>query len=120
MIIAGFGFRAEATMDSLLNAYQHLGGDADAIAVPEDKAGALCFAQLSAKLGLPVYKISSETMKNTVTPTQAARVIEKRGTGSVAEACALAAAGPEGRLMAKRYISADRMATCALAQGDDA
>ena len=35
--------------------------------------------------------------------------------GSVAEAAALAAAGPGARLLAPRMISADRMASCALA-----
>lgn len=115
MIIAGFGFRAEATAQSLKDAYEKLGGGADAIAVPDDKAGALCFKQLAAALDLPVHKISAEAMQSVETQTQAARVIEKRGTGSVAEACALVAAGAEGRLIAARHISEDRMATCALA-----
>lgn len=115
MIIAGFGFRAEATARSLKDAYDKLGGGADAIAVPDDKAGALCFKQLAADLDLPVHKISAETMQSVKTQTQAKRVIEKRGTGSVAEACALVAAGAEGRLIAARHISEDRMATCALA-----
>jgi cobalt-precorrin 5A hydrolase len=83
--------------------------------VPDDKAGALCFKQLAADLELPVHKISAQTMQSVETQTQAKRVIEKRGTGSVAEACALVAAGPEGRLIAALHISEDRMATCALA-----
>lgn len=117
MIIAGFGFRADATAQSLKDAYDRLGGGADAIAVPDDKAGALCFKQLAAQLDLPVHKISAEAMQAVKTQTQAKRVIEKRGTGSVAEACALVAAGAEGRLIAARHISEDRMATCALAEG---
>jgi cobalt-precorrin 5A hydrolase len=120
MIVAGFGFRAGATKDSLKNAYNRLGGDADLLAVPHDKAGALCIRQLAAELDLKVLSIDAEAMLAIETPTQAARVIEKRGTGSVAEACALAAAGAEGRLMAQRHISEDRMATCALAIKDDA
>ncbi len=117
MIIAGFGFRAEATKASLKSAYDKLGGGAGAIAVPDDKAGALCLKQLAAELDLPVLKVSAEVMQAMETPTQAKRVIEKRGTGSVAEACALAAAGPEARLIAARHVSEDRMATCALAEG---
>jgi cobalt-precorrin 5A hydrolase len=120
MIIAGFGFRGGATKDSLKNVYEKLGGGADALAAPSDKAGALCLRQLAAELELPVIRIDAETMQAVATPTQAPRVIEKRGTGSVAEACALAAAGAEGRLMAHRHISEDRMATCALATKDDA
>jgi len=116
MIIAGFGFRGEATRASLQDAYDKLGGGAEAIAVPDDKAGALCLKQLAATLDLPVIRISSEDMPSIDTPPPAKRVIEKRGTGSVAEACALAAAGPEARLIAARHISEDRMATCALAE----
>lgn len=119
MIVAGFGFRAGATKNSLKNAYDRLGGGADAFAAPHDKAGALCLRQLAAELGLTVIAIDAETMQAIETPTQAQRVIEKRGTGSVAEACALAAAGAEGRLMAQRHISEDRMATCALAIKDE-
>ncbi|UZD91530.1 cobalamin biosynthesis protein [Cognatishimia activa] len=115
MIIAGFGFRAEATARSLKDAYDKLGGGADAIAVPDDKAGALCFKQLAAELDLPVHRISADAMQSVKTQTQAQKVIEKRGTGSVAEACALVATGAEGRLIAARHISEDRMATCALA-----
>ncbi len=116
MIIAGFGFREDASAASLRDAYDRLGGDADAIAVLDDKAGALCFKQLAEKLGLPVFVVTMEEMQAVETATQSAKVQEKRGTGSVAEACALAAAGSDGRLMAKRHISEDRMATCALAQ----
>ncbi|MDC0736668.1 cobalamin biosynthesis protein [Cognatishimia sp. SS12] len=116
MIIAGFGFRQEATASSLRDAYQRLGGDADAIAVLDDKAGALCFKQLAETLGLPVHLVTLADMQAMTTATQSAKVQEKRGTGSVAEACALAAAGAGARLMAKRHISGDRLATCALAQ----
>lgn len=118
MIIAGFGFRSGATAKSLKDAYEKLGGGADAIAVPDDKAGALCFKQLAADLDVPVHKISAEAMQSVQTQTQAKRVIEKRGTGSVAEACALVTAGSEGRLIAARHISEDRMATCALAMSE--
>ena len=118
MIIAGFGFRAGATKESLKNAYDRLGGGADAFAVPKDKAGALCIRQLAAEEDVRVIAIDPEVMESIETPTQAPRVIEKRGTGSVAEACALAAVGAEGRMMAHRHISEDRLATCALAIKD--
>lgn len=118
MMVAGFGFRDAATVESLRDAYERLGGGAELLAVPEDKAGALCIRQLAAELQLPIKAITGETLQRTETPTQAPRVIEKRGTGSVAEACALAAAGAESRLIATRHISSDRMATCALAVKD--
>ncbi len=115
MKVAGFGYRGAATADSLLMAYQAAGGRADALAVPEDKADAPCLVAFAAKVGLPVQPVAAEVLESIATPTQAPRVIEKRGTGSVAEACALAVAGPESRLIATRVISEDRMATCAIA-----
>lgn len=120
MIVAGFGFRADATKASLLDAYERLGGGADAIAVPYDKAGALCIRQLAADLDLKIHSVEADTMVGIETPTQAPRVIKERGTGSVAEACALAIAGPDGRLLAQRHISGDRLATCAIAIKENA
>jgi cobalt-precorrin 5A hydrolase len=52
------------------------------------------------------------------TPTQSQLVSEKFGTGSIAEAAALAAAGPRARLIATRVVSRDRTATAAIAEGD--
>jgi cobalt-precorrin 5A hydrolase len=54
------------------------------------------------------------------TPTQSKLVAEKFGTGSVAEAAALVAAGPRARLIATRTVSQDRTATAAIAEGDGA
>ncbi|HZV10809.1 MAG TPA: precorrin methylase, partial [Novosphingobium sp.] len=45
-----------------------------------------------------------------------ARMIARFGTGSLAEALALVAAGPGARLIAPRHISTDGMATAAIAQ----
>lgn len=115
MMVAGFGLRAEATVESLRHAYERIGGGADVLAAPADKAGALCLRQLAAELGLKVQAVEVEDMQAVETPTQSAKVMEKRGTGSVAEACALAVAGANSRLIAMRHVSADRMATCALA-----
>jgi cobalt-precorrin 5A hydrolase len=52
------------------------------------------------------------------TPTQSERIKERVGTGSVAEAAALAAAGRRARLISTRAVSQDRMATAAIAEGD--
>ena len=52
------------------------------------------------------------------TPTQSQLITEKFGTGSVAEAAALAAAGPRARLITTRTVSQDRTATAAIAEGD--
>ncbi len=118
MIIAGFGFRAAATQDSLQNAFAATDESAiTAIATPKDKAKSQAIVDLAAALSVPVISIEAAAMQAAQTTTQSAKVLEKRGTGSVAEACALVAAGPEAALKGPRTISTDRLATCAIAYG---
>lgn len=119
MIAAGFGFRGAATEASLRDALARAaGGRAVAcLAAPADKACAPCLQALARSLGLPLEPVSPERLRGVPTATRSARIAATRGTGSVAEAAALAAAGPGARLLAPRAISQDRMATCALAIG---
>ena len=117
MIVAGFGFRGAATVTSLADAYAQLGGHADALAAPLDKAAAECLIALAQRLFLPIIPIGPAALRGVPTPTQATRVIAARGTGSVAEAAALAGAGPGAVLLRGRVISSDRLATAALARG---
>ncbi|RIA45451.1 cobalamin biosynthesis protein [Dichotomicrobium thermohalophilum] len=122
MIVAGFGFRAAATADSLRDALAHAAGErkVTAFAAPEDKAQAACLSELAREMGVSVRAISANDLSRQQTPTEAPRVRAARHTGSVAEAAALAAAGPGARLLAPRHISADRLATCAIAIGEGA
>ena len=117
MIVAGFGFRGTATLASLQDAFSRVGGQADALAAPADKAGEECLLQLAQSLLLPVLVVMPVDLQSQVTVTQAGRVIAARGTGSVAEAAAMAGAGPGARLVQTRVISGDRLATAALAEG---
>lgn len=119
MIAAGFGFRGAATTDSLQSALKAATGryTPDCIATIADKATAL--QGLSAATGLPVVSLTAADIAATQTKTRSAASLRARNTGSVAEAAALAAAGPNARLLAPRSISDDRMATCALAEGPD-
>ncbi|MDO6481379.1 cobalamin biosynthesis protein [Shimia thalassica] len=119
MIVAGFGFRGAATVASLRDALAQTDGpQPDAYAVPDDKARTPAFVAFAAETRTKVVPVTARALQNVQTPTQAERVLEKRGTGSVAEACALVAAGPKAALLTTRHISHDRMATCALAIGD--
>ncbi|MFY0617818.1 cobalamin biosynthesis protein [Shimia sp.] len=119
MKVAGFGFRQSATLDSLRNALAACDiADVVAIATPIDKVHNEAFASLAADLSLPVITIEAEAMQAVKTATQSSKVLEKRQTGSVAEACALVAAGPNAILLKSRNVSDDRLATCAIAQGD--
>ncbi|SDY31179.1 cobalamin biosynthesis protein [Citreimonas salinaria] len=115
MIVAGFGFRAAATADSLRDALARAGKDADALATAADKAEAPAFRALADALSLPVTAVPPEALAAQETATHSEASLAAHGTGSVAEAAALAAAGPGARLLAPRAISGDRMATCALA-----
>jgi cobalt-precorrin 5A hydrolase len=119
MIVAGFGFRGAATAESLLDALDKARGpQAPALlATAEDKAAAPAFQALSARLGLPVHAVTLDALAQVETPTRSAtvRALRGSGSGSVAEAAALVAAGPGASLLGPRAVSADRMATCALA-----
>jgi len=119
MIVAGFGFRGAATTESLHSALKAAKGrySPDCIATVADKAVAL--QPLSAATGLPVISLSAADIAATQTQTRSGASLRARNTGSVAEAAALAAAGPGAHLLAPRSISDDRMATCALAKGPE-
>jgi cobalt-precorrin 5A hydrolase len=118
MIVAGFGFRAEATLSALQDALasaQHGQPQVTLLATPHDKTALV--EHLAELMILPLIAISPDTLRSTQTATQSTASLEARQTGSVAEACALAAAGPGARLLRPRHISSDRMATCAIAEG---
>lgn len=112
MIVAGFGFRSGATLESLRAALALAQAGAPPVTHVASVADKL---PLLRGLGLPV--IAATGIEQVATPTRSPASLAARGTGSVAEAAALLAAGPGARLLAPRCISPDRMATCALAKG---
>ena len=118
MIVAGFGFRSGATPDSLRDALARTNGAPHALSTVEDKASAPAFAAFARTMCLPVIAVPPDALRNQPTVTVSAASLAHRGTPSLAEAAALAAAGPNARLTGVRVTSADRLATCALAQGD--
>nr|WP_134680529.1 cobalamin biosynthesis protein [Paracoccus ravus] len=119
MIVAGFGFRASANVESLADALHRAGGSRiAAIATAEDKAGGPVFRALAERLAVPLRAIPAEALAAMETPTRSPASLAARRLGSLAEAAALAAAGPNPRLLGARAISGDRLATCALAQGE--
>lgn len=121
MIVAGFGFRSGATPESLRDAFARAGGQADRLATLADKAESEAFRVFAGDRDLTA--VPPEAARRMQTLTRSAQSESARRTGSVAEACALAAAGPGAQLLGARTISSDRMATCALARsrptGDD-
>lgn len=118
MRVAGFGFRKGAGVESLLDALSGAGGaGVTHVATVEAKAGAACLTELAAKLGVPVCAIGSKDLAKAEVATHSEKSVAMYGTGSVSEAAALVAAGPGARLIAERSLSADKMATCAIAEG---
>jgi cobalt-precorrin 5A hydrolase len=119
MIVAGFGFREAAEVESLRDALGQAMTEEQLthLSVPEDKAAANSILALAAQLDIPVLAVSNATMAAIDTPTQSSVILEKRGIGSVAEAVALAAVGDGAQLQGPRSISSDRLATCAIAIG---
>jgi cobalt-precorrin 5A hydrolase len=122
MKVAGLGFKKDVTLASLREALLAAGGSEGlaAIATVSDKAEAEALKQLAHECGVPIKAIAAEMLAGIDTPTKSELVAEKFGTGSVAEAAALVAAGPRARLIATRVVSQDRTATAAIAEGDGA
>lgn len=113
--IAGIGFRDEASLASILDALDRAGASgAPRLALPARKAGHP-LAEALAGNGFVLVFIADETIAAIRTPTQSPISLRVYGTGSLCEACALAAAGPGAHLAAPRALSADRLATAALA-----
>ncbi|WP_283740833.1 cobalamin biosynthesis protein [Chelatococcus albus] len=123
--MAGFGFRKDATAADLAAVLAMALGRASltqaevgALAVPEAKAGKGAAGALAADLGCPVLAVPTAAMQAAAHGclTRSARSEAAYGVPSVAEAVALAAAGPGARLIRPRVATAK--ATCAFAQGD--
>lgn len=120
MKIAGLGFRRNAGVASLREALDAAGGAEGlaAVATVGDKANAEALKALAQELGLPIRAIAAEMLAEIKTTTQSEFIGARFGTGSVAEAAAIAAAGRGARLISVRAASRDRMATAAIAEGD--
>jgi len=114
--VAGFGFRREATLASLGQALDHL---ADQYGAIDKLAAARSMLPLVEELGrlrcIEVIAVVDAELQTVTTLTYSAQSLQARGTGSVAEAVALLAAGPGATLLGPRIISPDRQATAALA-----
>jgi cobalt-precorrin 5A hydrolase len=120
MKVAGLGFKTDASIESLRDALAAAGGAGglDALATASDKADAAALVSLARELGLAVRAVPAETLARIETSTHSVRVAAMHGTGSLAEAAALAAAGRRARLISTRVVSRDRTATAAIAEGE--
>lgn len=118
MIVAGFGFRDSADLSSLRAALAATGATPERLATAAGKSDHPAMRALADALALPLVAVPEAELavQRTLTHSVASRAAH--GTGSVAEAAALAAAGTAAILHAPRSISPDRRATCAIATGE--
>lgn len=121
MRVMGIGFRAAADLASLQDAMRlalESAGPAkiDALVTEAAKSREKVFQEFAGLMGIPGLGVTQADLQQMITPTQSQRIQDKFGTGSLAEAAALVAAGPNARLVAPRVVSGDAKATAAIAQ----
>jgi cobalt-precorrin 5A hydrolase len=117
MIVAGFGFRTGVTLAALQDALAKAGGPEGVTHLATLTAKADGLTSLAQALDLPVVALDADSLRGVPTLTRSDRVEQMFGTGSVAEAAALAGAGRGARLRGPRAVSADGSATAAIAEG---
>jgi len=122
MIVAGIGCRRGASAPDVEAAVRAALSDAnvsadalEAIATIAAKAGEPGIQAAAQNLGVPLVIVPEQDLEaaNARTATRSERVVALTGLHSVAEAAALAAAGPLARLLGPRLAIGP--ATCALA-----
>lgn len=121
MKVAGIGFRSAATAADLQAALALAGEDVDALASIAEKAADPAMQDLARSTGLPVIALKDQDIAGEQTLTCSPRIKARFGTGSLAEAAALAGArhgvpGARSRLLAPRVVTADGLATAAIAE----
>jgi cobalt-precorrin 5A hydrolase len=123
MIVAGIGFRRSVTAEEIVALVEQaleraaLGRDAlGKLATIKTLADLPAFAEAAHRLAVTAISVEDQALA-TAAPrirTHSAHSIAAHGVGSVAEAAALAAAGPHAELILERITSPS--ATCALAR----
>lgn len=116
MIVAGFGFNTHATLAALQDALAKAGGAEGVTHLAALASKAEGLSVLATAMDLPLVALEPAALRGVATLTRSNRVEQMFGTGSVAEAAALAAAGPGARLRGPRAVSADGTATAAIAE----
>lgn len=120
MVAAGLGCRhgvsAEAVIDLLEEAISRVGTRPSLLAIPDFKRDEPGLFEAAQRLGLTLLRVSNAALRaeqpRCVTFSERAEAAV--GVRSVAEACALASVGPQGRLILERIAGAG--VTCAFAE----
>ena len=126
LIVAGIGCRkaisaaqVESAIEAALRHNQIDADQLDVIAVPAVKGTEAGIVEAAAARGVLLVLITPTALEEADlrTVTRSARSMHTLNVQSVAEAAALAAAGPNSRLLAPRVVAGP--VTCALAEGDE-
>ena len=121
-VAAGLGCRrgvaAQAVLDLLREATARAGLRPDVLAIPDFKHDEPGLFEAARVLDLPLLRVSHAALRaeQPRCVTHSERAGEAVGVRSVAEACALAAVGPHGRLILNRITRGG--VTCAFASRD--
>ena len=119
MRVVGLGLRSAATPASLEELIQRLQVTPDLpLAVPAFRESHPAVLDLQRR-GPRIIPPPEAALSGGSTPTRSPRILARHGTGSIAEACAIVAAGPDARIIAPRAVSTDGCATAAIAQSDE-
>ena len=131
-LVVGLGLRAECDLASLQEAlhaaleaarrqrgYPFTLAHLSLLATPSDKTQHSAVQQLAAALQLPIAAIPLAQLAAQSAAGSSAHVPQRYGNHSVAEAAALAAAGPGANLLGPRCVSPDRKATAAIASKEN-
>ncbi|NEU13037.1 cobalamin biosynthesis protein [Methylobacterium sp. BTF04] len=122
--VAGLGFRHATPTDEIVGLiHQALAacgldpGRLGRLATAADRAEEPAIRAVAAVFAVPLVAVPSDALiaVDDLVVTRSGRIAASRGIGSVAEAAALAVAGPQATLLLPRIASGG--ATCALALG---
>lgn len=126
MRVIGFGLRPSASRDALehvlasaldkIGFRERLSAVPDALATLSKRADHPAFQALAQAHGLPVIAVEETAVAGIKTHTHSARIEALFGTGSIAEATALLAAGDGARIIVSRIVSPDGTASAAVAE----
>lgn len=119
-VIAGIGCRRDCPTEDILSvvgrACAETGRLVNLLAAPAFKSDETGLHEAARRLGIPLILIDAAALDAAQADcvTRSPRAQQAVGVASIAEGCALAAAGAGGRLLLPRI--AGRTATCALAE----
>lgn len=119
VIVAGIGFSSNASAAEIVTlvrrAEEAAGRPAGLLAAPDFKADAAVLHEAAQTLRLPLHLLDRAMLKQVQArcPTLSPAAMAHTGLASVAEACALAAAGENSHLLVARLTQGH--VTCAIA-----